>query len=88
MASGELVKSQGFLELQCLPLQLLIGERGVEVVEIRLSTTRWQERQMAARCGATPVIAYGGGGIKEVLNLEFTDLNRFPGLRCGWRVSG
>jgi hypothetical protein len=33
----------GFLELQCLPLQLPEGEREVEVVGTELSTVRWQE---------------------------------------------
>jgi hypothetical protein len=40
--SDELVKPQVFLELWCLPLQLLVGEGGVEVVVTGLPTVRWR----------------------------------------------
>jgi hypothetical protein len=69
MASGKLVKPQGFLEIQCLPLQLLIGERGVEVVGTRLSTVRWWEWRTTTHCGAAPVITCGGGGVREVFHI-------------------
>jgi hypothetical protein len=58
-ASVELVKPRMFLELRCLPLQLLISEGGVEVVMIGLPMARWRGRRRTTRSGAAPGIAGG-----------------------------
>jgi hypothetical protein len=59
--SDELVKPQVFLELWCLPLQLLVGEGGVEVVVTGLPTVSWRGRRRMISSGAALGIACGEG---------------------------
>jgi hypothetical protein len=76
-ASDELVKPRVFLELRCLPLQLLIGEGGVEVVVTRLPTARCQGRQRTTHNVAAPGITSGEGGVSWVCHsTEFLDEGR------------